>query len=570
MGAPAHPQEATATPAAELAARAWLAIALPRLGLDLLERLLPPGSGEAPPRVLLDGPEQRACIHLADARALALGVRAGQRLAAAQALAPQMQGHRRDRLAERQALEQLAAWAYAYTSRVALDGEDCLLLELAASARLFGGLDTLHARLRGELRDWGLDARCGCGATPAAARLRARVACRDPAADLRLLPLERIALSDCDLDTRTQAALAAVGIDRLGELWKLPRAALARRFGQATLDYLDRLQGRLAEVLPAYRPPPRHHAWLDLPAACSSSEALAFPLRRLFADLCALLHARDGGIEGYTLRFVLEAAYSQGQDRLPDAGMCRLEVGLLAASRDPEQLHALARAHLERMHFPRPVVGIHLDVARMPAFTPLPVDLFDDAGRQAAGELPLYERLRARLGEQALLRPLWVADHRPGLASQWLPQEAFAGSGSPRRGGKLPSAEDLPPRPLWLLPEALAIHPAGLALLSSAERIESGWWDEADMRRDYYLAEILDPARCGIGARHIGAASEGLQEAPPGQQGRTRPGHAASTGARRPAPPSRDGLGFQPIPGARAWVYQDLRDGAWYLHGWFG
>lgn len=57
-------------------------------------------------------------------------------------------------------------------------------------------------------------------------------------------------------------------------------------------------------------------------------------------------------------------------------------------------------------------------------------------------------------------------------------------------------ASTIPPRPLWLVdpPEALReFHGrpqrAGpLALLAAPERIESGWWDGLDARRDYFIA----------------------------------------------------------------------------------
>jgi len=44
-----------------------------------------------------------------------------------------------------------------------------------------------------------------------------------------------------------------------------------------------------------------------------------------------------------------------------------------------------------------------------------------------------------------------------------------------------------PARPLWLLPRPeIANH--SLTVISAAERIENGWWDRTDVRRDYYIA----------------------------------------------------------------------------------
>lgn len=525
----------------------WLCLTLPRLALDLIDRAqLAAASGL--PRVVIDGPEQRAEVHLADAVAGAFGVRAGQRLAAAQALAPALTIHRRDRLAERQALERLAAWAYGYTSRVSLEGADALLLELGASSRLFGGDEALQARLHGDLTSLGFSTLFGYGATPAAARLRAEVARRDPARSGAIYPLAPIALGESALDNRIVATLQATGIRTLGELAKLPRSGVARRFGQATLDYLGRLRGELPEALELYRPPDSYHAWLELPASCSSTEALAFPLKRMLGDLCTVLAARDGGVQHVMLRFALESARRSSELRSSIGDICRLEVGLIEASRDPEHLYMLTRARLERMRFPRPVLGIHLEVARLPSFVPKFQDLFGDSNDVAAGLTPLIERLSARLGDQALLRPQWIADHRPERASRWRPHAEGAALIRPPEGAPPGSA-----RPSSLLPEPLPINVDAVVLISSAERIESGWWDDGDVRRDYYLAEIVDAERLLIRgqSRQRGRASAAVSTAT-----------ALDSGAREP---------FELTPGARAWVYQDLRQPeCWYLQGWFG
>lgn len=519
--------------------RTWLCINLPRLALDLVDRRQSEPSAALPaPRAIIDGPEQRAEVHLADAAAQAYGVHNGQRLAAAQALAPGLITLRRDRLAERQALEHLAAWAYRYTSRVSLEG-DGLLLELKGSARLFGGHVELLAQLQSDLQTLGFHALHGYGATPAAARLRAVVARRQPERSGELYPLAPLDLSLSALDTHTVSTLAATGIRTLGELARLPRSGIARRFGQRTLDYLGRLRGELPEALDLYRPPDSYHAWLELPAPCASQQALAFPLRRMLGDLCAVLVARDGGVQHFTLRFALESARHSHELRTTIGDVCRLEIGLIEASRDPEHLQTVTRARLERMSFPRPVLGLYLEVARLPSFVVRATDLFGDGAQGAGGLTPLIERLSARLGDTALLRPQWVADHRPERASRWRAHAEGPPIVRPPEGAPPESA-----RPLWLLPEPLPIEIAGYVLISSAERIESGWWDDGDVRRDYYVAEVWDiqavPAQAVVAA-----LADGTHGTP-----RER---------------------YSPTRGSRAWVYQDLRSqGQWYLQGWFG
>ena len=471
---------------------------------------------------MLDGPEPRAVVHALDALAAQAGIKPGMKLAAAQALAPEVHRFRRDLQEERQQLERLAGWAYQFSSRVSLLPPDALLIEIGASLKLFGGGAALLRRLREGLQALGFSAVIGLGHSPSAARLRARASLVLGTPQARLDRIDKLPVSLGEWPTATLEALAASGIQQFGDLLRLPRANLARRHGQALVDDLDRLLGRLPEPQSWYRPPDEYHAWIELPAPTASSESLAFPLRRLIVDLCATLAGRDAGIEHCALRFALERLRQQEGEHQPE--VVHLQMGLVEASRDPEHLLQLVRARLERLQLPRPVLGIHLHVARMPGFKPQAHDLFDvDAG---SGNWPsLIERLMARLGHQALLRPIWIADHRPEYASRWLTLDApAAGSvAAPTRPAALPDASALPPRPLWLLsaPQAIAID--DFALLAGPERIESGWWDEDDVRRDYYLAAVLP--------------------------------EAADRNAR----------------GARAWVFQDLRQPqCWYLHGWFG
>ena len=59
-------------------------------------------------------------------------------------------------------------------------------------------------------------------------------------------------------------------------------------------------------------------------------------------------------------------------------------------------------------------------------------------------------------------------------------------------------------RPCWLLPEPLRID-APPEVLRGPERIESGWWDQDDVRRDYYLARTAEGTRLWVFRdRHAG------------------------------------------------------------------
>jgi protein ImuB len=140
-------------------------------------------------------------------------------------------------------------------------------------------------------------------------------------------------------------------------------------------------------------------------------------------------------------------------------------------------LFELARGRLEQVQVEAPVRGFRLRAEDLPSFVPQFQELFDDRPQQSLPWEQLRERLRARLGDDAVHGLGFQADHRPECAWQ------ASADHQPCAG--LPTVQ----RPGWLLTEPLAVHEGSTRILMGPERIESGWWDGADVRRDYYLIE---------------------------------------------------------------------------------
>jgi protein ImuB len=118
------------------------------------------------------------------------------------------------------------------------------------------------------------------------------------------------------------------------------------------------------------------------------------------------------------------------------------------------------------------------------------------SGRDTAPQL--VERLRARLGEEAVYAIAPVPEHRPEAAWQRVHELRLT---SAARRGEIPAVCDMP-RPVWLLDEPAMLSQSleqllhqGLILEDGPERIESGWWDGKDVARDYYIARQVLGAR---------------------------------------------------------------------------
>src|SRR5690606_13817251 len=81
------------------------------------------------------------------------------------------------------------------------------------------------------------------------------------------------------LDTETLALARRFGLKRIGDLYALPRAGLARRFraadGLGLVRRLDQALGQTAEALAPLRPPPRYRVWEAYAEPVSGAEGLA-------------------------------------------------------------------------------------------------------------------------------------------------------------------------------------------------------------------------------------------------------------------------------------------------------
>ncbi|QXH44417.1 DNA polymerase Y family protein [Pseudomonas xanthosomatis] len=447
----------------------WACILLPQLALDSILR---ERDDPDTPLVLIGGPVQRRVLQAVNPAAAKLGLKAGQALTAARALADGFTCIEPDPARIEHLQQLLAAWAYRFSAQVSVHYPRALLIEVGSSLQLFGPWPLFQARLREELAGLGLRNRIVLASNPVAARMLANAhdglaaSTVDETRDALLnLPIERAGLPPDACE-----AFLRMGLRNLGQVKALPRDALARRFNVQVQLHLDQLFGLRSLGLGYYQPPDRFEARLELNFDVESHQALLFPLRRLLNDLAAFLAGRDCGVQ----RFALHLEHAEGPDTV-------LTVGLLAAERDAAMLFELARGRLEPLRIPAPVRNLRLVAADLPAFVPQHRALFDPRAQQAQPWEQLRERLRARLGDEAVKGLQAADDHRPERAWQGAPQ-----------GG--PAAMLVAPgsRPGWLLAEPLALPETGLQWLGQAERIESGWWDGGDVRRDYYRIETRD------------------------------------------------------------------------------
>jgi protein ImuB len=478
----------------------WIALHLPLLSLESFTATLTPElQGE--PVALMDA--QRV-LH-ANTAASALGVKPNLKRATALALAPQLTLGQADEARDAQALTSVAHVALAFTPSVVC-GDDAdahtVLLEVQASLRYFDGFERLLQRLQTALAPLGHTVQMASAPTAQGAALLSRMAATKPChcADLAALTRKLDAAPVWLLGPGREhwEALESMGLRSLGDLRRMPRAGLARRFGEALLDELDRALGQ--------RPDPR--VWLTLPEEFNSSlelfaradttEQVLHGASILLARLVAWAAARQVQVRRFTLRMLHEPRH---RSRVETPPVSELEVALGEPSRDAAHLLVLLRERLANVQLAAPTLDLQLhcfDVAHRAAPN---AELFPTAGSEQEGITRLIERLQARLGAEHIQRLVAVQDHRPERGGVM----QAVGFSKPAAVASMPNSNPNPnpQRPVWLLPkpQALAERQARplldgrpLQLLCGPERIEAGWWDAALAERDYFIAQAADGA----------------------------------------------------------------------------
>jgi protein ImuB len=419
-------------------------------------------------------------------------------------------------------LQRLCLHAQRFTSFVSIEPPNALLLEIKGSLKLFGPLERLHAGIDACWRDLALPAHSATAPSTLAALWLAR---GQPSAgrpivieDLGALPgcLAKVPIACTAWDIERLRTLRAMGVTRMGELLRLPRAGLARRLGTATVQDLDIALAREFAPRRTFVPRERFRVRCDFEMEIENVAYLEKALEPVIARCAEFLRERQAGVQALRLKLEHRAGPAT-----------RVHLGLASVTSERRRLTDVLAQKLGRLELEAPVRGMELISGSLQPLSSVSLDVFAGLAGSGAGcardSVPqLVERLRARLGEEAVYGVASIPEHRPEAA--WRRVHELPLAAAPRKGEKMVDrgSGDGMPRPVWLLDAPLAISvPArhqqqhALVLEQGPERIESGWWDGRGVARDYYIAR---------GARHHGA---------------------------------------------KLWVFQERRSKRWYLHGVF-
>ncbi len=432
------------------------------------------------------------------------GLSAGMALAQARAMHPEIEAVPEDAEADAQLLENIADWCLRYTPLVAIDAPDGLLLDISGCGHLYGGEQELVADLGRRVERAGFAYNVAIAGSIGAAWAAAHVGepasylCGEERSLLAPLPLSALRLAPT-----TVAALARVGLKRVGDIIDLPRSPLTARFGPELMRQLDRALGREHEPLNPRLPVAPYVAEQRFAEPIAREQDVLAITERLAVRLKFALERRGDGARRIELTLFRT-----------DGALRRIATGCSRPLRDAGDIRALFAEQLAALSDEFDP-GFGFDMARLAVVVAEPcppeqIGIGGDNGATEAGRQvdQLVDRLSARLGARRVRRLIAQDSHIPELAAATVPAQTTRADNGWQTFRRHRAEAELAPRPLRLLTypepiEAMAEVPDGPPLrfrwrralheviaAEGPERIEGAWWSEqGGAARDYFRVE---------------------------------------------------------------------------------
>ena len=519
---------------------------------------------------------------------MALGLWPDMKLADARTMVPVLRVDQHDRQADRTVLTQLARWLTRYSPAVSIQGDDGFALDITGCAHLFGGEAGLARDMSDRLGGFGFSAIIAIADTLAASlalvmhgQEAITILPQDHSPDvLDGLPVEALRL-----DHDTLVLLKRLGLKQIGNVRRIPRAALERRFrergsksgkanahavAQSVQMRLDQLSGALAEPQTWLSEPPTFRVALQCPDFALEAEAVGIALDRLLPDLCeSLSKAGRGG-----RHFILHAYRADG-------GVSAADVRLSQPLHDPVVIQRMFRDRLDAIDCG---FGIDLFVLSAGGVEPIAVSQNDmmsgrTLGQDKAALTGFADTVANRVGRSAVVRFAPRSSHVPERAQRavsvasepdWTAFHANKPAQSPRplrlleRPEEAKVTADLPDGPpaqfVWRGVLRRVIRARG------PERILPEWWHDSlkakrsAVLRDYYDVEDSEGRRYWLfrTVHDVAVMDDPETEGGPAAE-KERP-DGWNHGGRLQNPP----IETQPVR-----ERESLQTSQWFVHGFF-
>lgn len=391
-------------------------------------------------------------------------------------------------LAER-LLNKLCIWCIRYTPIAANDAPNGLILDVSGCAHLWESEEKYLKEIVNKLKGFGYHVRAALADTIAAAWAISRYGkiktiIKPNEQTEALLPLTPAALR---LDIDILERLEKLGLNKISDFINMQGSALRRRFGKQLLLRLDQALGNKEEIIQPLVPLEPYNERLPCLEPIQTVTGIEIALQKLLEALCKRLQKEGKGLRAVSFKCI----------RVDDKTE-QITININHASNNPNHLFKLVQLKISTIE---PALGIELFILEALKVEDIIItqETFWSANSslESTEVAELLNNLESKFGNNVI--------HR------YLPNEHHL----PERSIKITnSLKDKPatlwcdkPRPIQLLNEPQSIEVTApipdyppmnfrykgnlhkVEKADACERIESEWWLDGGLHRDYYIVE---------------------------------------------------------------------------------
>ncbi|MBV1882593.1 MAG: DNA polymerase Y family protein [Pseudomonadales bacterium] len=494
----------------------WMCLHFPKLALEIYTR----NQDIETPFAIEETQNNKRLVLLCNKQAAAEGIQAGITLPTAHGLCEQLIVKERNDNLERKTLQQIASHISPFSPTITLQAPNTILLEISSCLTLFGGLKNLHEKIQTQIQKINYSFKLTVAKTPLAAELAAELIEEKNKylineAYLKQIPISALnyrlpnsnkqrAGQSIQRDMKTLQRLQGMGFRRLGELLALPKPELGRRFGKPFLIYLDKLTGVTLDTRETFELPTYFEDHIHFVEELTALNSLLFPLKRLLTNMEHYLQQRQQATASIVI--LLENRLNQ---------IISIDIEFAEPQCRKDKILPLIYLRFETLTLSEPIITVGLKANQLMEQQIKTNSLFSQDSSVFSNEetnsdrANLISRLTARLGNEQVKSLMLAEDHRPESCWSYTSPATQIASNNIHRKKTHRNKEDKnktqknrkseqaqQPRPLWLLPQPQQLpYRKGqlfwhgpLALLSGPERIDTAWWDNKPVNRDYYIA----------------------------------------------------------------------------------
>lgn len=466
----------------------FVAIWFKHLKTDWLQKKQPALKGS--PFALATPDHGRMIITEVSIAAQAKGIRTGMIVSDAKLILPSLKVIDDIPKLDEKLLKNIAIWCIRYAPVIAVDLPNGIILDATGCSHLWGGEEDYLKDIINKLKNFGYHIRAAMADTIGTAwaisrygKIKAIIKTGETVQ--ALMPLPPIALR---IHSDINEKLQKLGLTEIGSLINMPPSALRRRFGADFLLKLNQALGTKEEYIEPVLPSVEYSERLPCLELIQTKTGIEIALQQLLETLCKRLVK-----EGKGLRQVSFIAY-----RI-DNKMERISISTNHSSNNPKHLFKMLEYKIETIE---PALGVELfilEALKVEKVVSVQQTFWTANGNLESREIAeLLDNLENKFGKNIVHRYLPDEHHWPErsikLATSLKEKPAIAWPLHKQRPIQLLSQ----PQPVQVTAPIPDYPPMNfrynnklykVAKADACERIETEWWTEDGLHRDYYIIE---------------------------------------------------------------------------------